>query len=121
MTAHRHFTDRDEAFRLDLIKDPGDAGAIPILKSGLCQLVTGGAETRTLADPVQPGVEIQISFMTDNGNCVVTAASGINASDNTTITFDAVGDTIVLRSAPISASAYVWREMTGALGGATPS
>lgn len=121
MSAHNFLATRDNAMLIDTIKDPGDAGAIGILKSGLCKLVTAGAETRTLADPKAPGLEIQLSLMTDEGDCVITVASGFNASGNTTLTFDAVGDTVVLRSAPISATAYVWREMTAALGGAAPS
>ena len=112
MGAHNFHATHDMAMYKDLIKDPGEAGAIPVLKSGLCKLVTAGAETRTLADPVSPGVEIQLSLMTDGGNCVITTASGMNGDGDTTLTFDTVGDTCILRSAPISATAYVWRSLS---------
>lgn len=117
MSAHNYHRTRDMAMQFDTIKDPGDGGAIGTLKSGLCKMVSGGGgETRTLADPVAPGLEIQLSMMTDGSDIVVTVASAINESGNTTLTFADVGDMAILRSSPISATAYVWRDTIGDAG-----
>lgn len=80
----------------NVIADPGNAGAIPVTDSGSVQLVTAGAETRTLAVPTRVGQVIAISMKTDGGDCVVTAAAAINETGNNTMTFDNTGEVIVL-------------------------
>ncbi len=81
----------------EAIADPGDAGAIPVTNSGSCPLVTAaGAETRTLADPTYAGQLLNLCFKTDNGDCVVTAASPVNQAGNNTLTFADVGDHLLL-------------------------
>ncbi|MDY7011539.1 MAG: hypothetical protein SVV80_12430, partial [Planctomycetota bacterium] len=35
----------------NIIADPGDAGAVPVTDTGHCDIVTAGAETRTIAAP----------------------------------------------------------------------
>ena len=79
-----------------VIADPGDAGAIPAADSGSVPLVSGGAETRTLADPARAGLILNLMFKTDGGNCVVTTASPVNQTGNNTLTFADVGDAIQL-------------------------
>ena len=74
------------------VPDPGDGGLIPADRQGVCELVTTGAETRTLADPPGIGMRLCIRMKTDGGDCVITAASGVNVAGNTVITFDAVGE-----------------------------
>lgn len=115
---HNHFYHHDEAFQLDPILDPGSAGAIPANRSGICNLVTGGAETRTLANPTAQGVELTLTMLTDGGDCVITTAAGHNTSNQTTLTFNAVLDTAVLRSVKTTAG-YQWR--TVGLDGAASS
>ncbi len=103
----------DEVVRLDLIgvasvtntvhnaltadlTDPGNAGAIPVTDSGKCDLVTAGAETRTLAAPTYIGQLLLLSLKTDGGNCVITCATTVNQTGNNTITMDDAGDAILL-------------------------
>jgi len=78
------------------ITDPGNAGAIPVTGSGHVDIVTAGAETRTLAAPSFIGQELLVSLKTDGGNCVVTCATTVNQTGNNTITFDDAGDAVLL-------------------------
>ena len=78
------------------IADPGDAGAIPVTKSGTVPIVTAGAETRTLADPSFPGQILNIGLKTDGGNAVITTTSPVNQTGNNTLTGADVGDHIAL-------------------------
>lgn len=82
----------------DLIADPGDAGAISVAVSGHVLLVTGGAETRTMAIPSVTGTEIHLSLKTDGGDCVVTVAGPVNVAGNNTLTFDNESEHILLRA-----------------------
>lgn len=81
-----------------VIADPGNGNAIPVIHSGQCALVTGGAETRTLAAPTFIGQEITLYMKTDGGNCVVTCSTTINETGNNTITFDNTGEALFLRA-----------------------
>jgi predicted RecA/RadA family phage recombinase len=78
------------------LADPGAAGAIPVTDSGHCDLVTTGAETRTLAAPTYLGQLLLVSLKTDGGNCVITCATTVNQTGNNTITLDDAGDAILL-------------------------
>jgi len=79
-----------------VIADPGDAGAIPVTASGHVDLVTAGAETRTLAAPSFLGQQLLVSLKTDGGDCVITCATTVNQAGNNTITLDDAGDAILL-------------------------
>lgn len=76
------------------IADPGNAGAIPVTASGYVDIVTAGAETRTLAAPSFKGQSLLISFKTKVGNCVIICASTVNAAGNNTITLSAAGQAV---------------------------
>jgi len=78
------------------IADPGNAEAIPVVKSGWVPLVTAGAETRTLAAPSLVGQELTLYCKTFVGNCVVTCATTVNEAGNNTITFSATGQACCL-------------------------
>jgi hypothetical protein len=78
------------------ITDPGDAGAIAVTADGVCNLVTAGAETRTLAIPTFVGQRILLCLDTDGGDCVVTVASSFNQAGNTIITLNDAGDSVEL-------------------------
>ena len=78
------------------LTDPGNAGAIPVTDSGHCDLVTTGAQTRTLAAPTYVGQMLIVSLKTDGGNCVITCATTVNQTGNNTITLDDAGDAILL-------------------------
>lgn len=90
------------------ITDPGASGAIPVNANGCCQIVTAGAETRTLAIPSRLGLLLNITFRTDGGDCVIATASAINQTGNNRITLNDAGDSIMLRSVKI-ANALAWR------------
>jgi len=91
-----------------VIDDPGDAGAIPVARSGSVQIVTAGAETRTLAIPTYAGQTLAIGFKTDGGDCVITADVAVNQTGNNTLTLADAGDAIELVAIE-KAAALVWR------------
>lgn len=80
------------------IADPGNAGAIPVLNSGSVDIVTAGAETRTLAAPTFRGQLLSIGMKTDGGDCVITCATLVNATGNNTITLNDAGDVVLLQA-----------------------
>lgn len=117
MSGHRLFEDFKNACRTHAHLDPGDAGTITGDTVGYLPLVTGGAETRTLADPDARGGLLILTLLTDGGDCVVTASTAINATGNTIITFADAGDTCLLVSSETAAGTYVWRYLAGDGGG----
>ena len=93
------------------IPDPGASGAIDVSHSGYVELVSGGAETRTMADPVFKGQVIDLTFITDGGDCVVTTASPVNQTGNNTVTFADIGDHQRLVGFWNSNDGWEWREI----------
>ncbi len=95
------------------IADPGNAGAIPVTVSGVCNLTTGGAgETRTIANPTFLGQRIGLNLNVDGGgDCVVTFASGINVDGDTVVTLNDAGEYLEV-SAVLIAAALRWREVS---------
>jgi len=93
---------------LAAIADPGDAGAIPVTRSGSVAITTEDAETRTLAIPGIAGIMLAISLDVDGGDCVITVAATINQTGNNTITMDDAGETIILVAVQV-AGGLVWR------------
>jgi hypothetical protein len=93
-----------------LVADPGDTGAIPVVRSSNVALTSGGTgETRTLAIPSATGITLDLSFDVDGtGDIVVTAASAINQATNTIMTFSDAGEHIRLTAVQV-AGALVWR------------
>jgi len=79
-----------------LIADPGNAGAIPVTDTGHCEIVTAGAETRTLAAPTYLGQMLLLSMKTDGGDAVIAVATGINQTGNNRITMNDAADSILL-------------------------
>jgi predicted RecA/RadA family phage recombinase len=79
-----------------IIADPGDAGAIPVTDTGHCEIVTAGAETRTLAAPTYIGQMLLVSMKTDGGDCVIAVATTVNQTGNNRITLNDAGDAILL-------------------------
>jgi len=79
-----------------LIADPGNAGAIPVTDTGHCEIVTTGAETRTLAAPTYLGQMLLLSMKTDGGDAVIAVATGINQTGNNRITMNDAADSILL-------------------------
>lgn len=93
------------------IPDPGASGALDVSRSGYVLLVSAAAETRTLAVPTFIGQRLVLICKTDGGDNVVTVASAYNASGNTIITFNDVGDTIALEGGIGAAAAFKWNQM----------
>lgn len=93
-----------------LIADPGDAAAIPVVRSGNCALTSGaGAETRTLAIPGAAGETLDLSFDVDGGGDItVTVAAAVNQAGNNTLVFSDAGEHIRLAAVQV-AGALVWR------------
>jgi len=87
------------------IADVANGAAIPVTASGRVELVTAGAETRTLAAPTFGGQELLLGFKTKVGNCVITVAG---CDDGDTITFANTGEMVRLVGVA-KASAFVWR------------
>jgi len=90
------------------IDDPGNAKPLPANKTGTVELVSTGAETRTLAVPAGIGLRLSLVMKTDGGDIVVTVASAFNAAADTTLTFNTAGDFVVLESVQVG-SAMAWR------------
>ena len=91
-----------------LLADTGDAGAIPVARSGNVALTSAGAETRTLAIPAAQGIELVVSCDVYVGDIVITAASAVNQTGDTVITLGSAGVTIAFKAVQV-ASALVWR------------
>jgi hypothetical protein len=108
MTAHRICTDLHNAD--NIVDDPGDAGSIVVDKSmSICNLVSVGAETRTLARPTREGVVVSLHLQTDGGDVTVTVTGNHNETGDSTIVFSDVGQTATFMSFMTSARAYFWR------------
>ena len=112
---------KDGDVELGDIADPGNAGAIPITRGGVCHIVTAGAETRTVADPTRSGLRMSLYFLTDGGNAVVTFTSPVNQAANNTLTLADAGDSCDLVSHRDGASAYAWRVVNSDLNTGTLS
>lgn len=89
--------------------DPGSAGNILAHRSGYVKIVSGGAETRTLDDPVFLGQELHLFFETDGGTVTLTTDSAVNQTGNNTLSFADAGDHIMLVGARDGAGDYEWR------------
>jgi hypothetical protein len=101
--AHRILSTLFEAFTAPvgpgILQDPGNAGVIdPRMNFQICEMTTGAAETRTLRNPGRPGIRLHLRLHSDGGDCVVTAANGLNATGNTQATFNADGEALDLIS-----------------------
>ena len=92
-----------------LIPDPGNGGTIDVSRSGYLELTTTGAQTRTLPDPTFRGQVLDIVFIVDGGDCVVTASSPVNQTGNNTITFTDVGEHTRLVGAYNATDGWEWK------------
>jgi hypothetical protein len=92
--------------------DPGNAGTIVCDRNQQqVEIVTAGAETRTLAAPDSAGVIMSIAMKTDGGDCVIATAVPFNQTGNNRITLNDTGDTVVLLAIckAGSSSEYRWK------------
>ena len=80
------------------LADPGTGEAIPVTRSASIAITTAAAETNTLAIPAFVGqVMALVCDVYAVGDRVITAASAINQTGNTIMTFGAAADSIVLQ------------------------
>lgn len=91
------------------INDPGASGTIHVGKHGYVNLVSTGAETRTLALPTKANVSLRLHMMTDGGDITLTVASAYNEVGSTTIVFSDVGQFAEFVSFMTAGGVFFWR------------
>lgn len=113
MSSHRLLQDLFLDGTPYVIPDPGDTAEInPDRQFGVVELVSAGAETRTLADPKFAGQFLLLQFKTDNGDVTITADSAVDQDGNTSIVFDDAGDMVLLVGVQDTADNFEWRTVT---------
>lgn len=90
------------------IADPGSSGAIPVTQSGVCNMTSAGAESRSLAIPSFDGQRLILNCDVYVGAITVTCAQALNQTGNTIMTFGAVRDNCELVALRI-AGALRWQ------------
>ena len=112
--AHRNLKDMFRAFETTgpgHLPDPGDTKTIEFKLWGqVCSVVTTTTETRTLAQPIRPGILGTVVLDTDGGDLTLTVTGGYNQPGHTTITMADAGDFVTFMSVKIG-TAYVWRKL----------
>lgn len=111
MTAHRSLTDELIADRL--LIDPGTGGRVQVDRdSAYLNIRTGAsAQSRIIATPSRPGIEITVAMAVDGGgDCAITqqGSLALNQAGNTTCTLNDAGDRVTLFSILLG-TALVWR------------
>lgn len=117
MSRHNVLEELGVAANSNIIKDPGNAGNILLQgrSLGVCELVSAGAETRTLPRPTAVGQRALISMITDAGDITLTVTGGINEDGDTTFTFSDPGqflDLVSIRTVSSGTSTYAWRKIS---------
>lgn len=117
MSRHNVLEELGVAANSNIIKDPGSAGTILLQgrSLGICELVSAGAEARTLPRPTAVGQRAILSFITDGGDITLTVTGGINEDGDTTFTFSDPGqflDLVSIRTVSSGTSTYVWRKVS---------
>ena len=116
--SHRIHSD---LYRVDkAMPDPGNAGLIRVTEDlQICEMVSTGAETRTLKAPTKPGIRFVLRLMTDGGDVLVTAENGFNVEGDTVARFADASDLLNLVSVEYAAGppkTYRWEVMEGNVG-----
>lgn len=89
--------------------DPGNTKTILVTQDlQICEMVSTGTETRTLANPTKAGIRFVLRMLTDGGDITVTAANGLNVTGNTSAVFADVGDLLSLVSVSHT-TGYRWQ------------
>jgi len=79
--------------------DPGNTKTILVTEDlQICEMVSTGTETRTLANPTKAGLRFVLRMLTDGGDITVTASNGLNVAGNTAAVFADAGDLLSLVS-----------------------
>jgi len=108
---HKNLYDAEHA-----MPDPGNGGTIRVTEDlQILEMVSAGAETRTIAAPTKPGLRFVLRLMTDGGDVVVTAAEGLNPDGDTVATFADASDILQLMSVS-TATGFRWEVTEGNVG-----
>ena len=92
------------------LKDPGSGGTISVNRSPAnIQLVSAGAEARTLSVPTRPGAILLVGAKTVAGDITLTVTSGFNTAGDTVFTFTTSGQWAMFVSVETAADTYRWR------------
>ena len=109
MSAHNAAKD---LFKTPPKPDPGDAGSIVVDRSPcIVNLVSAGAETRTLAVPSRVGALCTLVMKTDGGDITLTVTGGYNEDGDTSFTFSEVGQFVTFQAVDISGT-LTWRKLS---------
>jgi hypothetical protein len=82
-----------------VMADPGATKTINVNEDlQICEMVSTGIETRTLANPTKAGIRFVLRLLTDGGDVTVTAANGLNVTGNTSAVFADASDMLSLVS-----------------------
>jgi hypothetical protein len=94
--------------------DPGNGGTIRVTEDlQICEMVSTGAETRTLAAPTKSGTRFVLRLMTDGGDVVVTTPNGFNNAGESKATFNDASDLLNLISVETATrGVFRWQIMT---------
>jgi hypothetical protein len=94
--------------------DPGNAGIIRVTEDlQILEMVSAGAETRTLANPTKSGIRFVLRLMTDGGDIVVSASNGFNNAGENKATFNDASDLLNLLSVESATpGTFRWQIMT---------
>jgi len=107
------------------LADPGDGGTITVTQDlQICEMVSTGADTRTLANPTKPGLRVVLRHLTDGGAITITAENGLNVALETEATMSEAGDLLSLISVTKSTGVYRWEILVNTatvVSSATPS
>lgn len=93
-----------------VMRDPGDAGALPSTEGlAVVKLTSAAAETRRLGNPSKAGQLLFLGHETDGGDITLTVSGGFDEAGGTSIVFSDPGQWIAFVSMPSATGAYRWR------------
>ena len=94
-----------------IIPDPGNGGTFEVARSGIIELTSAAAETRTLPDPTFRGQQLDLVMVVDGGDITITASSPVNQTGHTSIVASAVGGFIRLVGKYNATDGWEWQEV----------
>lgn len=92
------------------IDDPGASGTISGRNSGYVDIVTAGAESRTVDTPVRGGLELTLNGKTLAGAATIAVTNYIGTDDSLVLSTN--GDCIVLKSVDVNGT-LTWKQVGG--------
>lgn len=98
--------------------DPGSGGTITVRRNPCAvELVSAGAEARTLGRPTRSGVSLMVVAKTAAGTITLTVTGGYDEAGSTTLSFDSAGD-YAFFVAGYDGTNYFWRLVSASMLGA---